>query len=123
MEGVMKVSKIKGTGYMKFLFTGKFLDGKQISVIFWDRGGQSPAHNHSVNERTFVAFGRICETRRYGPKNYRSISYGEGTVFDVPTGTEHVVKAEMASVTLNVCAGPLSMDILDDFNPPKSLAH
>lgn len=110
----MKLAHIPGNGYQKFLFTelGLPVDG-QVSLFLW-RDGQSIPHDHSVDELTFVASGTVEEIRKVEGRHVK-FHYTQGDLFEVPRGTEHMVRAVGAAVTLNFCMGELAMNALKNF--------
>jgi quercetin dioxygenase-like cupin family protein len=112
----MKVTVIQGNGYTKYLFNELDLSGnEEFSYFEWDNG-ESPAHDHSVDEITYVLDGTMTEIRKVNDL-YVATSYGKGTQFEVPAGTEHVVKTKGQARTVNFCKGKLAMNILKDFLP------
>ncbi len=102
-------------GYLKIRFRDLPLGKKpEISLFFWE-GGESLPHNHKkTRELTYVAAGTIKEERLVDGKLVEKF-YTEGDLFEVPEGTEHIVKAMGIAVTLNFCEEELEMDVLPDF--------
>jgi len=118
----VKVIEIKGNGYRKLLFTDLGLPGnEEFSLFFWNNG-ESPAHDHSVDEITYVVSGTIREYRRRADGIIVSRAYEAGEQFDVPAGTQHVVKSKGAAITINFCKGKLQMNILKNFPLESFLA-
>ncbi len=109
---------IPGKRYLKILL---WRGRREYSLFFWLNGGESKPHDHDVNERTWVLWAReigISEQRQEGKDTYITTLYPRWTSFAVPAGTRHVVRARHFAITFNACSGPLTMRILDDFNPP-----
>lgn len=111
----MNIVKIEGDGYRKILFTDLGLPGnEEFSLFFWNNG-TSPAHDHSVDEITYVVSGAIREYRKVGDRTI-SRGYAAGEQFEVPAGTVHVVRSVGEAITINFCKGKLHMNLLKNFS-------
>jgi hypothetical protein len=115
----VRVKLIFGKGYLKILLWRR---KREYSLFFWLKGAMSKAHDHNVDEKTYIlwAVGNgMLEIRRV-VKKYAFIWHKRWTAFDVPAGTEHRVQALSFAITFNACAGPLKMNVLEDFHPAHS---
>ena len=110
---------ILGNKYVKFLlWRGK----REYSFFIWFPRAASPPHDHDVSERTYVLWAGglgIFETRRVG-EAYTTTFHKRRAIIKVPAGTEHIVGTFNFAMTFNACDGPLTMKILDDFNPSNA---
>ncbi|HUC31184.1 MAG TPA: cupin domain-containing protein [Candidatus Paceibacterota bacterium] len=108
MELEFEFTKIPGNGYVKRLFSKLTLPpNSQVSSFEWNNG-ESPWHDHSVDEITLVHKGKLKQTCLVDGKPVVTI-HEEGTYFRVPAGTVHKVQAIGEATTVNICLGPLQM--------------
>lgn len=109
----------QGKGFAKTRFSGLNLPRSQeFSVFLVDkRGGESPAHDHSVSEITYVVRGGLTEIREVNGELVTN-HYGEGEQFEIPAGTRHKVyfdPSDEGTITVNWCEGHLEMNIIEGF--------
>lgn len=122
MEKEFDFVTIDGKGYTKNLFSHLNLQpNSQVSIFEW-HNGESPWHDHSVDEITFVSKGEIEETRIADTGERIVKVHKEGTHFIVPAGTLHKVRSLGYAHTVNICDGDLQMKTYKEEDLPVAVA-